>query len=195
MLKLPKPVEKRGLLGKRRFNQIGESFSSAKQLNEPTRIDDLRENLKRKAEEFETLQAKKKAKKEEEDPVGKVLHAFGYLKEASSAVTVSAMKSFLKNNTAQVQMPRTATHAKRADQLAFLKAVFADRPGENWAPALKAPAQADPEASKTMPRCCKMDCRFPALVLRQCSAQGCEHFFHHICTTHDLGKFCKCCNS
>lgn len=46
-----------------------------------------------------------------------------------SAVTLAAMKAFLRKNVAKIQMPRTAIHAKRADLLAFLKAGPPSRSG------------------------------------------------------------------
>ena len=55
---LPKLVEKKKLHQKR-LNQIGESFGSPKQLNEPTRVGKLRQHYMRKAEELQDLDKKK----------------------------------------------------------------------------------------------------------------------------------------
>lgn len=182
IMQLPKPVEKKKL-SKRRLNAIGESFSSPKQLNEPARVGHLRDHFKRKAEELLEQQQKKKAKKDAEDPVAKVLRELRYI-GPNGAVTVAVMKAFLRRNAGKLQMPRAATHAKRADQLAYLKAAFAERPEEKWLPA------ATP--SCTQVSCCKAGCDLPdTLVLRQCAM--CAHAFHHICTTDDMGKMCKCC--
>ena len=54
---------------KKRVNQIGESFSSPKQINEPERIAQLRDHFKRKADELLEQQEKKRAKREAEVPV------------------------------------------------------------------------------------------------------------------------------
>ena len=70
-------------------NQIGESFSSPKQINEPERIAQQRDHFKRKADELLEQQEKKRAKREAENPVAEVLRAYGYVKPGESAVTVT----------------------------------------------------------------------------------------------------------
>lgn len=47
------------------------------------------------------------------------------------------------------------------------------------------------KVSSVAGQCCNLSCSFPNLVLRKCVS--CAHQFHHLCTTHDLGKLCSCC--
>ena len=156
-------------------------------MNEPERIAQLKDYFKRKADELLEQQEKKRAKREAEDPVAEMLRAYGYVKPGESAATVTAMKAFLRQNVQKVQMPRAATHAKRADYLDFLKALFQKLPSQQWVHA--AAAQTPPPQGQT---CCQAGCTLPGkVVLRQCTA--CQHSFHHICTSDDLGKVCKCC--
>ena len=171
---------------KKRVNQIGESFSSPKQINEPERIALLRDHSKRKADELLEQQERKRAKRQAEDRVA-VLRAYGYVKPGESAVSITAMKTFLWQNVQKVQIPRAATHAKRADYLDFLKALFQKLPSQQWVHA--AVAQTPPPQGQT---CCQAGCTLPGkAVLRQCTA--CQHSFHHICSSDEFGKVCKCC--
>ena len=130
ILVLPKPTEKKKSQQKRRANIIGESFAAPKQLNEPERVHLLREHSKRKADELLSQQAEKKAKKDAEEPVAKVLKSLGYL--SSEKVTVAAMKTFLRRNSAVAQMPKSATHPKKEEILAFLRSEFAKKSSEEW---------------------------------------------------------------
>ena len=190
ILRLSKLVEKKKL-NQKRLNQIGESFASPKQLNEATRVGKLRQHYKRKAEELQQQQDKKKAKKEAEEPVAKVLSSKGYLKPGETTVTVSAMKCFLRENSSKLSMPRSNVHAKKADLLAFLGSTFGEQPEADWEPAKQKEKNA--ANAGTAPRCCKLGCSLPpALVLRLCGR--CHHHFHHLCTTDELGKSCRCCH-
>ena len=79
-----------------------------------------------------------------------MLRAYSYVKPGESAVTVTAMKAFLRQNVQKVQMPRAATHAKRADYLDFLKALFQKLPSQQWvhAAAAQTPHRKDKHAAK-----------------------------------------------
>ena len=121
-------------LRKRRDNVIGESFAAPKQLNEPQRVDLLREHSKQKAEELLAKEVKKKAKQDAEEPVAKGLKSLGYLSDLGK-LTVASMKAFLRRNSALVQMPKSATHPKKEDLLAFLTVTFSERASTQWVKA------------------------------------------------------------
>ena len=93
---------------------------------------------------------KKRAKREAQDPVAEVLRAYGYVKLDESAVTVTAMKAFLRQNVQKVQMPRAAILAKRADCLDFLKALSKNFPHSNGCMQLlhRHPHRKDKHAAK-----------------------------------------------
>jgi len=130
ILVLPKPVQKKSQPKPRRVNAIGESFSAAKQLNEPERIQHLTAH-KRKSEELHAA-SQKRAARRDGGHLAYVLWRCGYLPEEKSTVTVAVMKTFLRENAGKIVMPRSATHAKKEDLVNFLTGKFDQHPLEFW---------------------------------------------------------------
>ena len=48
-----------------------------------------------------------------------------------------------------------------------------------------------PVCASTPTAACCSGCAYSGLVLRTC--MRCQHTFHHLCTSDDEGKVCKCC--
>ncbi|XP_065186511.1 uncharacterized protein LOC135817282 [Sycon ciliatum] len=43
------------------------------------------------------------------------------------------------------------------------------------------------------PKCCNPSCAFPQLPTKPCRNNNCSHVFHHVCSTHDMGTYCRHC--
>eukprot|EP00117_Sycon_ciliatum_P014844 scpid35546/ scgid0780/ len=87
---------------------------------------------------------------------------------------------------AAVSSPAAVPTPAAVPSLAAVSSPSAPLPVAGRSPAL---------SQKLAPRiaCCSQTCAFPGLKPKACRNSHCAHYFHHICTTDDMGNYCMHC--